>query len=181
MFGATCDALARRGLTSEICGRDAQMTYVVNDSCIRCKTTDCVAVCPVNCFYEGENMLVIHPDECIDCGVCEPECPVDAIKPDSEPGLEKWLELNREYARTCRKTHGTTGTRPGNSTRTFRPSRVRAAEQAHPGNHKEVIARRPSWPHAAGIFFVDRGVPEDVAELPGSTLEPYSPMSACGP
>ena len=46
----------------------------------------------------GENMLVIHPDECIDCGVCEPECPVDAIKPDTEPGLEKWLELNREYA-----------------------------------------------------------------------------------
>src|SRR6516225_5806030 len=94
MFGATCDALARRGLTSEICGRDAQMTYVVNDSCIRCKTTDCVAVCPVDCFYEGENMLVIHPDECIDCGVCEPECPVDAIKAESEPGLEKWLSLN---------------------------------------------------------------------------------------
>ena len=75
------------------------MTYVVNDSCIRCKTTDCVAVCPVDCFYEGENMLVIHPDECIDCGVCVPECPVDAIKADSEPGLEKWLSLNTEYAR----------------------------------------------------------------------------------
>ncbi len=74
------------------------MTYVVDEKCIKCKTTDCVAVCPVNCFYEGENMLVIHPDECIDCGVCEPECPVDAIKPDSEPGLEKWLELNRDYA-----------------------------------------------------------------------------------
>src|SRR5262244_4523569 len=98
MFGATCDALARRGLTSEICGRDAQMTYVVNDSCIRCKTTDCVAVCPVDCFYEGENMLVIHPDECIDCGVCEPECPVDAIKPDIEPGLDFWVELNRKYS-----------------------------------------------------------------------------------
>ncbi len=64
------------------------MTYVVNDSCIRCKTMDCVAVCPVDCFYEGENMLVIHPDECIDCGVCEPECPVDAIMADTEPGLE---------------------------------------------------------------------------------------------
>ena len=74
------------------------MTYVVDERCIKCKTTDCVAVCPVNCFYEGENMLVIHPDECIDCGVCEPECPVDAIKPDSEPGVEKWLVLNREYA-----------------------------------------------------------------------------------
>ena len=50
------------------------MTYIVNDSCIRCKLMDCVSVCPVDCFYEGENMLVIHPDECIDCGVCEPEC-----------------------------------------------------------------------------------------------------------
>jgi Fe-S-cluster-containing hydrogenase component 2 len=58
---------------------------------------DCVEVCPVDCFHEGENMLVIHPDECIDCGVCEPECPVDAIKPDTEAGLEKWLDINAEY------------------------------------------------------------------------------------
>ncbi len=77
---------------------DAKMTYIVNDKCIKCKYTDCVEVCPVDCFYEGENMLVIHPDECIDCGVCEPECPVDAIKPDTEPGLEKWLEVNRKFA-----------------------------------------------------------------------------------
>ena len=62
------------------------MTYVVTEVCIKCKYTDCVEVCPVDCFYEGENMLVIHPDECIDCGVCEPECPVEAIKPDTEPG-----------------------------------------------------------------------------------------------
>jgi len=54
----------------------------------------------VDCFYEGENMLVIHPDECIDCGVCEPECPVEAIKPDTEPGLENLLKLNAEYAKT---------------------------------------------------------------------------------
>ena len=67
------------------------MTYVVTEACIKCKYMDCVEVCPVDCFYEGENMLVIHPDECIDCGVCEPECPVEAIKPDTEPGLEKWL------------------------------------------------------------------------------------------
>jgi ferredoxin len=73
------------------------MTYAVNDSCIKCKYTDCVDVCPVDCFYEGENMLVIHPDECIDCGVCEPECPVDAIKPDSDIA-EKWIKLNAEYA-----------------------------------------------------------------------------------
>lgn len=76
------------------------MTYIVNDSCIKCKLMDCIEVCPVDCFYEGENMLVIHPDECIDCGVCEPECPIEAIKPDTEPSpdLEKWLQVNAEYA-----------------------------------------------------------------------------------
>ncbi|GGB32670.1 ferredoxin family protein [Tistrella bauzanensis] len=74
------------------------MAYVVVDNCIKCKYQDCVEVCPVDCFYEGENMLVIHPDECIDCGVCEPECPAEAIKPDSEDDLETWAELNRKYA-----------------------------------------------------------------------------------
>jgi len=74
------------------------MTYVVTEACIKCKYTDCVAVCPVDCFYEGDNMLVIHPDECIDCGVCEPECPADAIKADTEPGAEKWLALNARFA-----------------------------------------------------------------------------------
>jgi|TARA_R110002072_G_scaffold19040_2_gene70535 ferredoxin len=76
------------------------MTYIVNDACIKCKYTDCVEVCPVDCFYEGENMLVIHPDECIDCGVCEPECPVEAILPDSDPGADAWLELNKTYSET---------------------------------------------------------------------------------
>jgi ferredoxin len=75
------------------------MTYVVVESCIKCKFMDCVEVCPVDCFYEGENMLVIHPDECIDCGVCEPECPVEAIKPDTEPGLENLLKLNADFAK----------------------------------------------------------------------------------
>ena len=74
------------------------MTYIVNDNCIACKYTDCVEVCPVDCFYEGETMLVIHPDECIDCGVCEPECPADAIRPDTEPEMEKWVEFNRKYS-----------------------------------------------------------------------------------
>ena len=69
------------------------MTYLVTEDCIKCKYMDCVEVCPVDCFYEGDNMLVIHPDECIDCGVCEPECPVEAIKPDTEPGLEKWPNI----------------------------------------------------------------------------------------
>ena len=75
-----------------------RMTFVVTDNCIRCKYMDCVEVCPVDCFYEGENMLVIHPDECIDCGVCEPECPAKAIFPDTAPDLDDWLALNAEYA-----------------------------------------------------------------------------------
>jgi ferredoxin len=74
------------------------MTFVVTDNCIKCKYMDCVEVCPVDCFYEGDNMLVINPDECIDCGVCEPECPAEAIVPDTQPGLESWLKLNAEYA-----------------------------------------------------------------------------------
>ena len=74
------------------------MTYVVTESCIRCKYMDCVEVCPVDCFYAGDNMLVIHPDECIDCGVCEPECPVEAIVPDSDGQAAAWAELNRESA-----------------------------------------------------------------------------------
>lgn len=78
--------------------RGRGMTFVVTDNCIRCKYMDCVEVCPVDCFYEGDNMLVIHPDECIDCGVCEPECPANAIVADTQPGLENWLKLNAEYA-----------------------------------------------------------------------------------
>jgi ferredoxin len=74
------------------------MTFAVTEACIRCKYTDCVEVCPVDCFYEGDNMLVIHPDECIDCGVCEPECPADAIIPDTADGAERWVKLNAEYA-----------------------------------------------------------------------------------
>ena len=76
------------------------MTYIVNEACIKCKYMDCVEVCPVDCFYEGENMLVIHPDECIDCGVCEPECPPEAILPDTDTGADAWLEMNREYSET---------------------------------------------------------------------------------
>lgn len=74
------------------------MPYVVTDKCIRCKYMDCVEVCPVDCFYEGENMLVINPDECIDCGVCEPECPAEAIVSDADETAGKWVELNSEYS-----------------------------------------------------------------------------------
>ncbi len=65
------------------------MAYVITDNCICCKYTDCVEVCPVDCFYEGKNFLVINPNECIDCGVCEPECPAGAIKSSSETDIEK--------------------------------------------------------------------------------------------
>jgi ferredoxin len=74
------------------------MTYVVNDACIKCKLQDCVEVCPVDCFYEGEVMLVINPDECIDCGVCEPECPLEAILPDTDDQSTSWIGLNAEYS-----------------------------------------------------------------------------------
>jgi ferredoxin len=75
------------------------MTFVVTDACIRCKFMDCVQVCPVDCFHEGVNMLVIDPDVCIDCNNCVPECPAEAILPDTESGIEQWLEVNRVYAR----------------------------------------------------------------------------------
>ncbi len=76
------------------------MPFVVTEKCIKCRYTDCVEVCPVDCFYEGENMLVINPDECIDCGVCEPECPIEAIKSDEEltPDEDVWLEKNTHYS-----------------------------------------------------------------------------------
>ena len=76
------------------------MTYVVLENCIRCKYTDCVDVCPVDCFHEGPNFLVIDPDECIDCALCEPECPAEAIlsEDDLSADQEKFLDLNAELA-----------------------------------------------------------------------------------
>ena len=74
------------------------MAYVVTENCIKCKYMDCVEVCPVDCFYVGANMLVINPDECIDCGVCEPECPAEAIVPDSDDRAGEWAEPNRKYS-----------------------------------------------------------------------------------
>jgi len=76
------------------------MTYVVTESCIKCKYTDCVEVCPVDCFYEGPEFLVIHPDECIDCGLCEPECPIEAIYADDElPNNQiEFIEINAKLA-----------------------------------------------------------------------------------
>ena len=75
------------------------MTFVVGSPCVGCKDTKCVTVCPVDCFHEGPNMLVINPDECIDCGLCEPECPVDAIRSEDEAD-PFWLEKNAELCYT---------------------------------------------------------------------------------
>ena len=76
------------------------MTFVVTENCIKCKYTDCVEVCPVDCFHEGPNFLVIDPEECIDCTLCEPECPAEAIfaEDDLPEGQEQYLELNAELA-----------------------------------------------------------------------------------
>lgn len=76
------------------------MAFVVTEQCIRCKFSDCVEVCPVDCFYEGPNFLVINPDECIDCALCEPECPVNAIMSEDDLAGEQkqFAELNRELS-----------------------------------------------------------------------------------
>ncbi|WOD28145.1 ferredoxin family protein [Alloalcanivorax xenomutans] len=77
------------------------MTFVVTENCIRCKYTDCVEVCPVDCFHEGENFLVIDPQVCIDCALCVPECPAGAIYADNElpEGQEMFVALNAELAK----------------------------------------------------------------------------------
>ncbi|MFN4290762.1 MAG: ferredoxin FdxA [Permianibacter sp.] len=77
------------------------MAFVVADNCVLCKHTDCVEVCPVDCFYEGENFLVINPDECIDCGLCEPECPVNAIFEENElpEDQKQYIQINAELAK----------------------------------------------------------------------------------
>jgi len=77
------------------------MTFVVTENCIKCKFTDCVDVCPVDCFHEGPNFLVIDPEECIDCTLCEPECPVEAIYSEDElpEGQELFIELNAELSK----------------------------------------------------------------------------------
>jgi ferredoxin len=77
------------------------MPFVVTEACIKCKYTDCVEVCPVDCFHEGPNMLVIDPDECIDCTLCEPECPVEAImaEDDVPDHLKTFISLNAELSR----------------------------------------------------------------------------------
>jgi ferredoxin len=97
----------------------ADMTFVVTENCIKCKYTDCVEVCPVDCFHEGPNFLVIDPEECIDCTLCEPECPAEAIYPEDDlpEGQEIFIELNAELSlqwpvRICSKSKRPRPARP---------------------------------------------------------------------
>ncbi len=75
------------------------MPHIVTEACIKCKYQDCVEVCPAECFHEGEDMLVINPDECVDCKACVPECPVSAIIDEFAEDAQKWLDINRKYAK----------------------------------------------------------------------------------
>ncbi len=79
------------------------MAFVVTEPCVSCKYTDCVVVCPCDCFYEGDLMLYIHPDECVDCDACRPECPVDAIfyEADVPDPWQGYIDLNRQMAAVC--------------------------------------------------------------------------------
>jgi len=92
---AKCAGIVRTG------GLVATMAYIVTESCIKCKYTDCVDVCPVDCFREGPNMLVIDPEECIDCTLCVPECPVEAIfaEDDVPPAQREWIPINAELSK----------------------------------------------------------------------------------
>ena len=153
---------------------ESHMTYVVTENCIKCKYMDCVEVCPVDCFYEGENMLVIHPDECIDCGVCEPECPAEAIKPDTEPGLDKWLSSMPSTPRPGRTSPSSAMLRPtprigtastASSRSTSRRTRARATERLSPA------LRRPTASAAWRAF--------DPPRRPASRHEVCSAVGRC--
>ena len=115
------------------------MAYVVAEPCIKCKYTDCVEVCPVDCFYEGPNFLVIHPDECIDCGACEPDCPTKAIFPEeSLPAeVERVHEAQRRPLQDLAEHLREEGRAAGR-----RPVEGRRGEAAASRGHKEHRERR---------------------------------------
>lgn len=107
------------------------MSYLVTENCINCKHTDCVEVCPVDCFYEGPNFLAINPDECIDCAVCVPECPVDAIVPDNDSNINTvfWTDLNRRLSRQWPNITKRKDPLPDHSLWKDRPNKVNLLEE----------------------------------------------------
>lgn len=123
------------------------MTFVVTDNCIKCKYTDCVEVCPVDCFYEGPNFLVIHPDECIDCALCEPECPAQAIFSEDEVP-ENMQEFIGFEQRAWRKSGRTSPRRrmpcptPRNGTASPASSSIWSADTPRPANSGPFLWRR---------------------------------------
>ena len=118
------------------------MTHVVLESCIRCKYTDCVDVCPVDCFREGPNFLTIDPDECIDCAVCIPECPVNAIVPEEDvPGDQQhMIKLNAELAKGWPSDHAP-------QARAARRRRVEGQDR-QARTSSSARRERPPWPRA---------------------------------
>ena len=142
---ALSDAAAHH---DRLAGARMTMTYVVTEACIKCKYMDCVEVCPVDCFYEGENMLVIDPEVCIDCGVCEPECPPEAIKADTEPGLGQMADAECRYRQDLAEHHPEGRRRPQmrrNGTAWRTSSRSTSAINPVPArriNHVESMMRR---------------------------------------
>ena len=164
------------------------VTYVVTENCIACKHTDCVEVCPVDCFYEGENVLVIHPDECIDCGVCEPECPVDAIRPDTragdgavgrvQPQMVRGLARDRhEEGTPCLAPRRWTGARARWSSSRRPPARAAEPEDVTSREARRASGRRPAvlW---AGFRGVHGGA---CAAGPAASGPPGAPRRMTGP
>jgi ferredoxin len=121
------------------------MTFVVTENCIKCKYTDCVDVCPVDCFYEGENFLVIHPDECIDCGVCQPECPADAIFADTDGDYDEWIALNRRYAELWPVITKKIAALPDADAWTAKPGKLPLLSPRPGGSDAPVAEPAPAW------------------------------------
>jgi ferredoxin len=107
------------------------MAFVVTENCIKCKFTDCVDVCPVDCFHEGPNFLVIDPDECIDCTLCEPECPANAIFAEDElpVGQEQFAALNAELAKVWPTITDVTDALPDAETWNGKPDKLKLLER----------------------------------------------------
>jgi len=133
------------------------MPFVVTENCIKCKYTDCVEVCPVDCFHEGPNFLVIDPDECIDCTLCEPECPVNAIYPEDDvpAGQEGFIALNAELAKGLagdQRTQGSARRRGGMGRQAGQAAVAGTLSGSCPQRRRAPSAPFASLPGAIGVI-----------------------------